>query len=96
MRRYSTIIRRICADILIVICIFFFTPWVTFFCVTVALFYFKNFYEAIVAGVLFDMLYGISLEKFFHIQWVTTFLFLFLYFAINYLKRYSRFHESSQ
>ncbi len=86
---------RICADILIIICIFFLNPWITLLSVIAALFYFKNFYEAIIAGVLIDMLYGIPLEKFFHIQWVTTFLFLFIYFAINRFKQYTRFHELS-
>ncbi len=86
---------RICADIVIVICIFFFNPWVTLLCVIAALFYFKDFYEAIVAGVLIDMLYGVPLENFFHIQWIMTFLFLCIYFAINRLKQYTRFHELS-
>ena len=85
---------RICADMLITVSIFFLAPWATFLGVIAGVFYFKNFYEAIVAGVLVDMLYGASLEQFFHIQWATTLLFLFLYFAINRLKQHTRFHES--
>lgn len=85
---------RIFTDIFIVISIFFLTPWITLFSVMGAIFYFKNFYEAIVAGVLIDMLYGAPLEQFFHIQWATTLLFLFLYFSINHLKRYTRWYES--
>ncbi|MBI5816913.1 MAG: hypothetical protein HZB09_00605 [Candidatus Yonathbacteria bacterium] len=86
---------RIFADILIVISTFFLPLWISFLGVIAGLFYFKNFYEAIAIGVLADMLYGVSLQKFFHIQWVTTVLFLFLYFAINQLKQYTRFYEPS-
>lgn len=87
-------ITRVSIDILMVISIFFLTPWITLFGVMGAIFYFKNFYEAIAAGVLIDMLYGAPLEQFFHIQWATTLLFLFAYFTINYIKRHTRFHES--
>lgn len=85
---------RVSVDIVIVISIFFFPLWASFALIIAALFYFKNFYEAIVAGVLLDMLYGVPLERFFNIQWATTLLFLFAYFTINYIKRYTRFHES--
>lgn len=87
-------IARVFADILIVISIFFFPLWISLIFVITALFYFKNFYEAAAAGVLIDMFYGVPLAKFFHIQWITTLLFLFAYFAVNYIKRYTRFHES--
>ena len=85
---------RICVDILIAISIFFLTPWAPLVLVIGAIFYFKNFYEAIAAGVLIDMLYGVSLVKFFHTQWAMTLLFLFIYFIFNYAKRYTRFYGS--
>lgn len=83
---------RICADILIIISIFFLTPWATVLCVIAAILYFKNFYEAIAAGVLLDMLYGVALVKFFHTPWAMTFLFLLIYFIFDYAKRYTRFY----
>ena len=94
MRKYSIVGVRICVDILIAISIFFLTPWAPLLLVIGAIFYFKNFYEAIAAGVLIDMLYGVSLVKFFHTQWAMTLLFLFIYFIFNYAKRYTRFYGS--
>lgn len=85
--------KRICADILIFISIFSFPFWVSLVLIAIALFYFKNFYEALAAGVMIDALYGIPLEKFFNIQWVTTLLFLLIFLTINTAKQYTRFHE---
>ena len=81
---------RIFTDILIAISIFFLTPWAPLVLVIGAIFYFKNFYEAIAAGVLIDMLYGVSLVKFFHTQCAMTLLF-FLY--ILFLTTQSDTHD---
>ncbi|MDO8572950.1 MAG: hypothetical protein Q7S11_04285 [bacterium] len=85
---------RIIVGIFMVISILFFNLWVTLLGVIVALFYFDNYYEAIAVGILYDMLYGVPLEKFFHIQWATSLVFLFVYFATNRFKHHTRFLKS--
>lgn len=84
---------RICADVVIFLSILFFTPWVSFFLAIGAIFYFRNFYEAIAVGVIIDTLYGVPLAKFFHIPFIATGVYLFIYFAINRFKELTRFHN---
>lgn len=74
--------------------IFFLSPWVSLLLVIAGILFFRNFYEAIAAGVLIDLLYGIPLAKFLHIEWIATFFFLGAYVIVNYVKQYTRFYES--
>lgn len=85
--------KRIFADIAIVGSIFFLNSWITLLLVIAGLFYFRNFYETIIAGIMIDALYGIPLERFFHIPYIATIMSIATYFIIDKLKERIRFHE---
>lgn len=87
---------RICADVVIFLSILFFTPWMSFFLVVVATFYFRNFYEAVAVGVIIDVLYGVPLARFFQIPLAATGMYLLVYFAVNRARELTRFYEVIQ
>lgn len=86
--------KRIFTNIALLGSIFFLNIWITFAIAAIATFYFKNFYEAILAGILIDLLYGVPLEKFFHIPYVATISFVVFYIAINEFKQLVRVYGS--
>ncbi len=52
--------KRIAANLVIIIALFFAPWWVTLTLGIIATFYFSAYYELIVAGALFDILYGVT------------------------------------
>ncbi len=54
--------KRIAANLVLVIALFFAPWWVTLTLGIIATFYFSFYYELIVAGALFDILYGVTAD----------------------------------
>lgn len=86
---------RILLDILIFASIFYFSWWVTLVFVIIGILSFKNFYESIVAGLFFDLLYGTPAVEFSGIWFVYTMAFSAIYFLCEKkLKKNLRFYEA--
>ncbi len=79
-------ISRILIDIFIFLSILFFPWWITVILVIWGVFLFDNFYEALLAGLLIDLLYGTRTEEFFGIWFVFFIIFLSIYFLAGKLK----------
>jgi len=79
-------IKRIIADIGIVLCIIYAPWWVTVIVGTFFAFYFNNYYEYIVAGVLIDVLYGNNGVSLIRTPFVFSIGSVALYFLIQFLK----------
>jgi len=78
---------RILADIIIFLSILFLPWWVTIFLVLFGIFFFNHFYEAIIAGILIDLLYGTRAEEFFGIWFLFFIIFSSIYFFGEKLKK---------
>jgi hypothetical protein len=85
--------KRIFVDSAILVSVFLLNSWITLILVVAGIFYFRNFYEAFIAGIMIDALYGVPLERFFHIPYVATIVSMSAYFIIDKLKERVRFHE---
>jgi len=85
---------RISFNFILLLSILFSTWWFTFFLVVVGVFLFKNFYEAIFAGLLIDLLYGVVAEEFYGIWFVFTASFLILFLLVERFKKNIRVYES--
>ncbi len=54
--------KRVAANLVLIIALFFAPWWVTLILGIIATFYFSFYYELMVLGALFDILYGISAD----------------------------------
>ncbi len=54
------ITKRIAVNLILIIALFFAPWWVTLALGAIATFYFASYYELIVFGALFDILYGVT------------------------------------
>lgn len=86
--------KRILADLALLVSVVLLNFWITLVGAMAAIFYFKNFYEAIAIGIMIDLLYGVPLERFFHIPYMATIIFVVLYAAAHELKQLMRVYES--
>jgi len=84
---------RLFANILLFLSIYL-TPWWLFiFLIIIFSFYFKKFYEGIIYGLLFDILYRVSanLDNFFGFKILI--ISSILIFIIEYSKKYLTFYQ---
>ena len=81
------IVQRITADIILLLCILFTPWWITIILVLALAFYFKSYYEFIIAAVLTDMLYGVPQEWLFDLPLVYTAFGIPAFILIQLLKR---------
>lgn len=86
----KSIIFRIFCDIVLILSLFYLPWWLVAAMGVALLFYFKNFYEIIIIGVLADMVYGIPRKIFFDFEFINTVLAFILYFAAEKLKKFLR------
>ncbi len=75
-------IKRILGNLLLIIALFFAPWWFTLTLGIIATFYFSSYYEIIVLGTLFDILYGVTVSATFGYNvlgfLVTTIVFLLI------------------
>lgn len=63
-------------------------PWWLVWCCAIALlFYFPNYYEIIIWGIVYDALYGISLPAFWNIEYIFTLFSILLFVMAVILKK---------
>ncbi len=89
-------VKRILFLILLVFCVFF-TPY--FIYLPLALFgliYFKNYWEGLVAVFLSDMIYNTPEAKFYGLVFISTIIFLIIFFVIEIIKQKIRPSDSAR
>lgn len=86
-------ILRLCLDIVLLGSVLFLNMWVTLILTLIGLFVFRNFYEAIAAGVIMDLLYGTPLARFDGFSYISTALAIFMFAMLAYIRRRLRIHE---
>lgn len=77
---------RIIADIFLFLTILYTPWWLVSAAVFLCILCFKNFYEAFFFGLLFDMLYGVSIPSMHGFRFIFSSVFLFLIFAADFVK----------
>lgn len=85
---------RIFINIALLVSIFYLPWWATTFIVLFGIFIFKNFYEAVLAGFLMDILYGTKTIEFMNIWFIFTAFYFLIYILITAFKKNIRFYES--
>lgn len=85
---------RIITNIVIVISILFLPWWATVLLVCAGILLFPHFYEAIIAGVLMDVLYGVSMVSFSGFVAVFTVIFSLGYLLGERFKKNVRLYVS--
>jgi len=85
--------RRIIADCIILLAVFYAPWWATILLVTCAVFLFREYWEALAVGLLTDLLYagGPLLGGF---KLVYTVGYLVLYFILTSFKKRTRFYDA--
>jgi hypothetical protein len=78
-------ILRVIFAILLAVLIFFLPWWVNLILIISASFYFKNFYEAVVIGLIMDSMYG-SAVVFDNFIYIFTLMFIVMIFVINKIR----------
>jgi len=86
---------RVLINAFIFISIFYLPWWVTTIVVLSGVIFFKNFYEAILAGLIIDMIYGAKTVEFANIWFVFTASYTGVYVLSNYLKKNIRLYETN-
>lgn len=87
-------IKRIIADICIVLSILYAPWWMTVSVGVFFAFYFSNYYELIAAGALIDILYGNNSTSLIHTPFVFSIGSIVFYFSIQFLKTKMRMYNS--
>lgn len=77
---------RIIADIFLFLGIFIFPFWLVFIFGLIFSFFFKNFYEFLIASVLLDVFYGGAKNLTYMIPFALSLVSLILYLIITWLK----------
>ena len=77
---------RIIADILLFFTVLFAPWWFVAAALFLAVWYFKNFYEAFFFGLLFDTLFGAPIASLHGFRFVFSFVFLVIIFAAGFVK----------
>ncbi|MES2436828.1 MAG: hypothetical protein V4519_02355 [Patescibacteria group bacterium] len=84
---------RILFDCILGISIFFLPWWIPFLAACIAVFFLDSFYEIVVLGVIIDSLYNAPIVRFHNIQFVITFLALFVTLIGSFIKNKLRFYN---
>jgi hypothetical protein len=79
-------IKRVIFDVILFISIFVFPWWVNVFFMLIGVFYFRNFYEFILVGVIIYSLYSIPGDKLISSPVVFSFAVVILYSIIQYIQ----------
>jgi len=79
-------IKRVIFDMVLFISIFVFPWWVNAFFMLIGVFYFRNFYEFILVGVIIYSLYSIPGDKLISSPVVFSFAVVILYSIIQYIQ----------
>lgn len=87
-RNNENVISRVFFDILLLVGVFLAPWWVLFILSFFGMAYFNRYYESIVAGILFDLLYNLPVQiaGIFAFQYFFGAAFLVLYFAVAAMK----------
>ena len=78
---------RLITGLIILACIIWGYWWVAWILAIAALFFFPIYFEILVAGILYDALYGIALPELFHMRCMFTLIAFILFFASLFLKK---------
>ncbi|MFC1720851.1 hypothetical protein ACFL0K_01210 [Patescibacteria group bacterium] len=80
------ILKRIIADLILLLSVLFMPWWLTVILAFVLVFYFKSYYEFIIAGVLTDALYGVPQDWLFDLTLMYTSFSIVIFIFIQWLK----------
>ncbi|KKS44558.1 hypothetical protein A3I25_02015 [Candidatus Nomurabacteria bacterium RIFCSPLOWO2_02_FULL_42_17] len=86
---------RILANIALLVAVLWLPFWVTVLLVLVGLFYFRNYYEALIALLLIDLIYGVPLARWGGWPLVSFSIGIVLFIGAEILKRRLKFYERS-
>lgn len=64
--------------------------WLGVLLALVGTFYFKNFYELIVVGVIIDLLFGVPRIRFYGFEWYGTIISVILFAILRFIKLHLR------
>ena len=92
-KKRNLIIGRIVADVLLFSAVLFAHWAVVVLMGLVCLIAFPRFYEAVIAGVLLDLLYGAPIPKFLNITVIFTVTTLVMYFVVTRFKTQLRSYD---
>lgn len=87
------LLKRLIVDILLFIAVVTLPWWLSLPCALVLSFYFKRYYEVILSGFVFDLLYGAPLPMFFSFSFLFTLVMAALFFVIEFLKPFLKFYS---
>lgn len=84
---------RLCLDIVLLGSVLFLNMGVTLALALIGLLVLRNFYEAIAAGVILDLLYGAPLARFGGFSYIATVGMTGAFVVLAYVRRRLRIHE---
>jgi len=82
----TTIVQRIILDIILLLSVLFLPWWITIILALALVFYFKLYYEFIIAAVLTDMLYGVPKAWLFDLAIMYTTFSIVLFILVQWIK----------
>ena len=82
----TTMVQRITANIILLMSVLFAPWWITIILALALVFYFKLYYEFIIAAVITDMLYGVPEVLLFDWVFVYTAFSIILFILVQWLK----------
>lgn len=88
--------KRIIIDVILLVSVFVFPWWLSFFGAVVLMLFFEKFIELIAVGFILDSLYGFPHGGFFGFQYFLTTVMIFLFFIFRFLKSKMIFYRPSQ
>ncbi len=86
-------LKRPLADIFLFVAVVTLPWWLSLPLALLLSFYFKRYYEAMLSGFVFDLLYGAPLPMFFSFSFFFTLVMAVLFFVIESLKPYLKFYS---
>lgn len=92
-KKQNKLIARFVAYFALIISVLFFHWLVVLAVALFCLFFFDNFYEAVFAGLLIDMLYGLPIAKFLYFPFFFTAVFLLVFVFAFVLKQKIRNYD---
>ena len=83
----NNILFRIIAALILFACIVWGYWWLAWIIAIILLFIFPVYFEILVAGILYDALYGVALPEIFHMRCMFTIISFILFFTSLFLKK---------
>jgi hypothetical protein len=87
-------IKRLIANIVLLLSIFFMPWWITLLLGVIFISIFPNFYEIFIMGILMDLLYSYPKELFFNFNQIFSLGVILIFVFIEKIKKYLRFYPS--